>query len=53
MRAYVFKSNVVTFAAPPGYEVDRDHLDIDAKAKAYQSQNPGTAYADAVIAVGG
>jgi hypothetical protein len=47
------KSNVVTFAAPPGYEVDRDRLDIDAKAKAYQSQNPGTAYADAVIAVGG
>jgi chaperonin GroEL len=28
-------------------------INIDAKAKAYQSQNPGTAYADAVIAVGG
>ena len=46
-------ASAANFAAPDGYTVDQRGLKIDAAAKAFQRQNPGTAYIDAVIAVGG
>ena len=46
-------ASTANFAAPDGYTVDQRGLKVDAAAKAYMAQNPGTAYIDAVIAVGG
>lgn len=42
----------VEFAAPPGYQVDRDRLEIHNKALAYQAKNK-VDYVTAVRAVGG
>ncbi len=41
----------VSFAAPPGYSVDTQRLELHSKALAYQKQHPGTAYEAAVAAV--
>jgi hypothetical protein len=43
----------VDFAAPAGVLVNRDRLELDAKAVQYQRAHPGTPYFDAVRAVGG
>ncbi|WP_282093047.1 hypothetical protein [Epibacterium ulvae] len=43
----------VAFAAPDGLAVDSADLELHQKAAAYQRENPGTAYLDAVAAVGG
>lgn len=43
----------VSFAAPDGLAVDGEDLALHQKAVAFQSQNPGTAYLDAVAAVQG
>lgn len=43
----------VNFAAPSGFSVDADRLEIHAKAEAYQAQHPNTDYLTAVKAVGG
>jgi hypothetical protein len=42
---------VADFAAPPGYEVDPEGLEIYRKALAYQQQNPGTDLITAAKAV--
>ena len=41
------------FASPDGDAVDPEGLALHNKALAFQSQNPGTAYIDAVTAVQG
>lgn len=43
----------VSFASPDGFAVDRDDLALHQKAVAFQTQNPGTGYLDAVAAVQG
>ncbi len=43
----------VAFASPDGFDVDSADLAIHQKAVAFQSQNPGTEYLDAVAAVQG
>ncbi|WP_299773164.1 hypothetical protein [uncultured Tateyamaria sp.] len=43
----------VSFASPDGFDVDREGLALHQKAVAFQSQNPGTDYLDAVAAVQG
>jgi hypothetical protein len=42
-----------TFAAPPGYTVSAEWLDVHENALRYQAAHPGTSYLDAVRAVGG
>lgn len=37
--------------APPGFAVDESSAKLDAKAKHYQAQHPGTSYIDAIKAV--
>lgn len=44
-------TDTTAFAAPDGHQVDAGSLDIHGKAKAYQRQNPNTAWLDAVRAV--
>ena len=46
-------ANAVDFAAPGGTMVDRDRLDMHAKAVAWQQSHPNASYVDAVRAVGG
>ncbi|WP_457798102.1 hypothetical protein [Methylocystis sp. S23] len=41
------------FSAPAGMDVDREGLELQAKAIAYQKQNPSVSFVDAVKAVGG
>ena len=43
----------VSFAGPPGAVVDATRAELHSKAVAYQRQHPGTAFVDAVKAVGG
>ena len=43
----------LSFAAPDGVSVDRDDVALHQKALAFQTQNPGTEYIDAVNAVTG
>jgi hypothetical protein len=43
----------IDFAAPRATHVNRDKLELDAKALAYMRQHPNTAYLAAVRAVGG
>lgn len=43
----------VSFASPDGFAVDSADLAIHQKAVAFQTQNPGTEYLDAVAAVQG
>lgn len=43
----------VSFAAPAGYTVDAERLELHGKALAYQEAHPDTEYATAVAAVGG
>ena len=46
------KAADVSFAAPDGYQVSAEQLELHAKAVAYQTDHPGTDYIDAVKAVG-
>ena len=41
------------FAAPAGFEVTPEQLELHYKAQAYQAEHPGTEYLDAYRAVGG
>ena len=43
----------ISFAAPAGVHVSAAGAELYGKAKAYQQQHPGTAWAAAVVAVGG
>ncbi len=45
--------DTLEFAAPGGYAVDADRLEIHNKALAYQAAHPNTSYQTAVNAVGG
>jgi hypothetical protein len=45
--------DTVEFAAPGGYAVDADRLEIHKKALAWQAAHPNTSYQTAVNAVGG
>lgn len=47
------KGGTVSFAAPPGYEVDPQRAEIDAKARELQAQDPNLSYIDAVKRAGG
>lgn len=47
------EGETVEFAAPGGYSVDADRLEIHNKALAYQAAHPNTTYQTAVNAVGG
>lgn len=51
MRGGDAQAAAVDFAAPAGREVDADRLALHARAQAYQTRHPGTAYLDAVRAV--
>lgn len=46
-------ADTVEFAAPGGFSVDADRLEIHQKALAYQAAHPNTTYQTAVNAVGG
>ena len=46
------KAADVSFAAPDGYQVNAEQLELHAQAVAYQTDHPGTDYIDAVKAVG-
>jgi hypothetical protein len=47
------ESDSVSFAAPDGYSIDPQAMEIHGKAMAYQKANPGTSYTAAVKAVQG
>jgi hypothetical protein len=44
--------NAVNFAAPPGYSVDTESLEIHQKALDYQQANPGISYLQAISILG-
>lgn len=45
------EASTVSFAAPPGYTVDPERLELHNQALAYQHKHPGTSYEAAVKAV--
>lgn len=45
------EARTVAFAAPPGYTVDPERLELHSQALAYQHKHPGTSYDAAVKAV--